>query len=255
MSGFLGLLDLKKDATIGLDGQTILLRTDDFVGVSGLDQGFHLASVRPQANSSISVGFLIVDNNSPLIRRYDPQTEEVSSQPVDSLTATNLLDQVRNQQLPQTSVIEYSKIVPGDQEQQWKDQTKFITESGILGKRGLKHGDKIIPGSCQDEDAANLTLSNKTTVDGKSMAYPSIPVVDTTISLRTNRHAGTKRHLSSLSPSQRTQLFMEPRIASRLLYDVLAMHYDGNWKALLADLQLAYILFLYLQCLASLEHW
>ena len=30
---FLGLLDLKKEAVIGLDGQTICLKRDDFVGV------------------------------------------------------------------------------------------------------------------------------------------------------------------------------------------------------------------------------
>ena len=30
MTGFLGLLDLKKEAVVGLDGQTIMLKTDDF---------------------------------------------------------------------------------------------------------------------------------------------------------------------------------------------------------------------------------
>lgn len=276
---FLGLLDLKKDATIGLDGQTIVLRTDDFVGVSGVDQGFHLATVRALPNASIAVGLIMVVSGSggggsgggdqhqhqhhllPLVRKYDPRTEEISSQPVDVLTAQNLVEQVRNGQMPPTSVVDYSKVVSSDHKQQWNDQTKFILDSGILRVRGLENGDKIIPGSYHDdegdESSSNLSLSRpkNNILDGKSVTYPSIPVVDTNISLRNNRHAGTKRHLSGLSPSERTRIFLEPKIASRLLRDVLSLHYGGRWESLLGDLQLAYILFLFLQCLASLEHW
>jgi len=254
MNGCICLLDLKKDATVGLDGQTIVLRTDDFMGVSGLNAGFHLVSIRAHPNSSIAVGFLVLDTRTPLIRKYDPQTEEVSSQLVDSLTSKNLLEQMNHGQLPPTSMVDYSKIVPAEHRQQWQEQTKFIHDSGVLKLRGLKHGDKVIPGSYQDDDSSSLTIS-KTTVDGKSLEYPSIPVVDTTVSLRSNGHAGAKRYLSGMSPSERTQLFLEPKLATRLLRDVLRTYYEGNWKALLGDLQLSYTLFLYLQCLASLEHW
>lgn len=254
---FIGLLNLKKDAIIGLDGQIIRLMTNDFVGISEIDNEFHLLSIRPHPNASIAVGFFVFQN-VPLIRQYDPQTEEVSSQQVDDLTAKNLLEQVRNghQSLPATSVPTYKSIVSNEQRVQWKEQTKFILDSGILQKRGIKSGDKVIPGSYNDDDpVSDLALPTKTTMDGISMKYPCIPVVDTTISLRTNRHAGTRRHLSRLSPSQRTQLFTEPQIARRLLQDVLSLHFDDSWEVLLGDLQLAYILFLYLQCLASLEHW
>jgi hypothetical protein len=256
--GFIGLLDLKKDATVGLDGQRIILRTDDFIGISGLEPGFHLATVRSLPNAHISVGFIMTSGDIPLVRRYDPQTEEVSSQPVDDVTAQNLVEQVRRGQMPPTSVVDYSKIVSQDQKQQWGDQTKFILDCVILQARGLENGGKLIPGSYHDdelESSSHLSLSKSHDPDGKSVAYPSIPVVDTTISLRSNRHAATKRHLSGLSPSERTQLFLEPKIASRLLRDVLSLHYGGSWETLLGDLQLAYVLFLYLQCLASLEHW
>jgi hypothetical protein len=275
--GFIGLLDLPKEAVVGLDGQTILLKTDDFVGVKlppqvvdrSTSNGWHLVTVRSQPNATVAVGFLVVNGNedeprpySSLVRRYDPQTEEVSSEPVDERTTRNLLEQIQNQQLPPSRVVDYSKIVSDTQAQLWSDQTTYITASNILQKRGLTHGDKIVPGSYQDESeplppptTSSLSSSVDKVIDGKSLQYPSIPVVDATLSLRTNRHAGTSQYLSQLSPSERTQLFCEPQIASRLLRDVLANDYDHSWQALLGDLQLAYVLFLYLQCLASLEHW
>lgn len=256
-TNFLGLLDLKKDAAIGLDGQTIVLRTDDFIGVSGLASGFHLVSVRSEPQSSIAVGFVML-GDSNLVRRYDPQTEEVSSDEVDVLTTQNLVEQVQNGKLAHTSVIEYSTIVSVDQKQKWDEQTKYILSSGILEKRNLRDGDKIIPGSYQDdgESSTSFTLTDhNNSADGRSILYPDIPVVDTSISFRNYSHRGTKRYLRKLSPDERTHLFREPRIASRLLCDVLSSYYGNKWRALLGDLQLAYTLFLYLQCLASLEHW
>jgi len=249
------LLDLKKDATIGLDGQTIVLRTDDFVGVTGIEEGgFHLVSVRPEPKSSLATGFVLC-SNEPVIRKYDPQTEEVSSQEVDPLTRQNLTEQISNGQLPPNSLIEHDKIVSTDQKINWENQTKYIVDSNILARRGLKNGDKIIPGSYDDENEADTRPAIKKIVDGKSVDYPCIPVVDTALSLRSNRHAGTKRYLSKLSPAKRTKLFVEPKIANRLLGDVLVEYYDSDWKNLLGDLQLSYTLFLYLQCLGSLEHW
>lgn len=252
-TNFLGLLDLKKDAAIGLDGQTIILRTDDFVGVSGLEQDFHLISVRTMPDSNIPVGF-IMSGEANLVRRYDPQTEEVSSSAVDDVTAENLVEQVQSGKFSRTSVIEYSQIVSSDQKGKWHEQTKYILPSGILEKRGIRTGDKIIPGSYED-DSSSLPLTNQYDQDGHSVTYPDIPVVDTAIPLCSNSHPGTKRYLRKLSPAERTQLFLEPRIANRLLVDVMSLYYGNNWRSLLGDLQLAYTLFLYLQCLASLEHW
>ena len=151
---------------------------------------------------------------------------------------------------------------PSRQADQWSLQTGFVLSSGILSQRGISHADKIIPGSYHDDEESTVnqgSSSNNGTpqsaIDGKGLTYPCIPVVDTALSLRTNRHTGTKGFLSKMSPTDRTTLFMEPQIASRLLGDVLTAYYDNHWEALLGDLQLAYVLFLYLQCLASLEHW
>ena len=281
-TSFIGILDLKKDAVIGVDGQTIMLRTDDFVGVAGWESSdFHLLSVRPSPTSSISVGFLMFKDNdasdaahaTSFVRRYDPQTEEVSSIAVDDLTTSHLLQQVYQSGtpprplLPPTSVIEYSNIVPSIQKQSWKEQTKYILSSGILNQRNIRSGDKILPGSYRDDDDHDhdrLSVRTLENSDGSSVQYPDIPVIDTSISslspsavARTTSHLGTKKYLKKLSPSDRTQLFLRDpkKIANTLLQNVLSLYYRTKWTSLLGDLQLAYTLFLYLQCLASLEHW
>ena len=69
----------------------------------------HLVTVRAGSNksgapssssSATTVGFVFATTTSssstPLIRRYDPVTEEVSSQSVDDVTATNLIQQIEN---------------------------------------------------------------------------------------------------------------------------------------------------------------
>jgi hypothetical protein len=200
------------------------------------------------------------------VRRLDPQTEEVSSIPLNEATLFNLQNQVQNQQLPPSRVVlpYYQVVASEDQRRQWKEQTSYILSSNILTKRGVQHGDKIVPGSYHDEEQEmdNLPSTDKSgekVVDGKSLHYPSIPVVDVTMSSSyLKRHAGTKRYLAQLPPTERTQVFLESpnqTIATRMLQDVLAKYYDSNWQLLMGDLQLAYTLFLYLQCLSSLEHW
>lgn len=254
---FLGLLDLKKDAVVGIDGQTIVLRSDDFIGVAGMPSSLHFISVRPEPNSGIAVGF-IMSGELDLVRRYDPQTEEVSSDAVDALTSQNLLQQAQSGGLSPSSVVDYSKAVSQEQQQKWKAQTEYISQSQILERRGLSDGVKIIPGAYLDDEEAfeSISMGNeRRDQDGRFIVYPDIPVIDTTISSKKHSHPSTKRYLRRLTPTERTELFRNPNVATRLLSDVLSLYYANNWNLLLGDLQLAYSIFLYLQCLSSLEHW
>jgi len=131
----------------------------------------------------------------------------------------------------------------------------------------LSSGDKIVPGCYDPENEStkhgesDATTATEET-DGKSLAYPPIPVVDPKLSLAKHRHHGTNRFLSRLEPQERTRLFLSSTSdhASKKpnfvwLNRVLEDCYGGSWEALLGDLQLSYILFLYLGCYSSLEHW
>ena len=195
--------------------------------------------------------FPIKDSDWIVARRFDPRTEEVDSEPLDELTTANLVQQFRKGQMQQRAV-PYDGILPASEIETWNIQTRFISE-GLLTKRGLCHGDKVVPGCYDDDDDDNE--SEPKDIDGKSLAYPPIPVLDDSSKLKRTSHAGTKRYLAELSPADKTALFVNEHPANVAFTNVLTRYYDNNWKQLLGDIQLSYTMFLHIQCLASMEHW
>ncbi len=296
----IGILDFPKGGTFGLDGQSIVLKTDDFLGVCNLPSDcFHLVTCKNGHGSSlndpndsntvdtaVTVGFLVFGDESSghLVRRYDPRTEEVASRarcPVDEITQKNLVKQMQDSELPATRVIPYDKIVGGGNSSQqdemllspqevWREQTLYIHNNNnnnnnsslslLKNIRKLSSGDKIVPGCYDPENEIQkddiTTNATKESNDGKSLAYPPIPVVDPSLSLAKHKHHGTNRFLSKLKPLERTRFFLSSSTENFVwLNAVLRNSYQSSWEALLGDLQLSYVLFLYLGCFSSLEHW
>ena len=283
--GLIALLDLPKHSRVGLDGQVIILQHEDFVGISNIPVAaattFHLVTAAAAAagsktsnnqNLGMTVGFVVFDTKNPvrLIRKYNPQTEEVSHETVDDITTNNLLQQVQQGTLPPTRLLPYNQIVttPQNVNHHWTQTTRYICSSNILQLRNLHSGDKIVPGAYQEEeqvgDATNTTTTASVQNDGKSISYPPIPVLDPTKELHKHKHAGTQRFLAKLPPPERTQLFLRqedkqdqdlPSSSSTLLQHLLMHYYQNSYQALLGDVQLSFVLFLQLQCLHSLNHW
>lgn len=262
-SGAVALLDLPIESAVGVDGHVIVLQRDDFVGIHGItsDHSFHLTTVRPasttekQTLSALTCGFILYPSDSSdwiVARRYDPRTEEVSSSPLDQRTTENLVKEVKLGRMQQR-VVPYSSILPATEIDTWKKQTDFISDN-FFAKRGLCHGDKVVPGCYEDEKDTNASSTGKD-VDGKSLVYPPIPVLDDSSKLKRTSHVGTKRYLAQLSPADRTALFLDEHPSDRAFSDVLTRYYDGRWEDLLGDIQLSYVMFLHIQCLASMEHW
>lgn len=260
-SGAVALLDLPIQSAVGIDGHVIVLQRNDFVGICAVlsDHRFHLLTVRPasttekQTLSALTCGFVILppkESNWIVARRYDPKTEEVGAAPLDQLTTANLVKEVQSGRMQQR-VVPYSSILSTSEIDNWKMQTNYISER-LLNKRGLVHGDKVVPGCYEDE--MDTTASSKA-LDGKPLVYPPIPVLDDTNKLKRTSHVGTKRYLAQLSPVDRTALFLDDCPADCAFSDVLTRYYDDSWEELLGDIQLSYTMFLHIQCLASLEHW
>jgi A1 cistron-splicing factor AAR2 len=236
--------------------------------------GFHFVSVRAAANrrdgphsersssSSVVVGF-VIPHHGNLIRRYDPATEEVSPHPIDSFTEENLLRHLRDGRIDPHQVADYGKLLDPAKENSWRELTGSISPS-LLRRRGLEEGDKIVPGAYKvedDEREEESPTDSRREMDGISVAYPPLPVLLTSTGARTSRHrplvrhAGTKRFLSRLGPDQRTALAMDPSPPTRVLEKALRDYYGGSWRDLVGDVQLSFLLFLYLHCFASLVHW
>jgi A1 cistron-splicing factor AAR2 len=270
------LLQLPPGSVVGLDGQSVVLKRDDFVGFTSVpqDESFHLVTVRAgsiaknpgtpsqQTASAVTAGFqLSFKESEALVRKYDPQTEEISSNPVDEVTTSNLLNEIGANRIDPHRAVPYEQIVPPSKADAWRDMTRFVSDR-LLRKRGILAGAKIIPGAYGFDDSdvnkpqTNTAEASTEEVDGKSVTYPRIPVMDSSQSARTHsRHLGTKHFMAGLSPSQRTSLFLNEQPSSRVMEHVLNSYYNDKWKDMLGDVQLSYVLFLNLHCFSSLEHW
>ena len=113
-TGAVALLDLPLRSTVGVDGHVIVLQRNDFVGVYGVpsDSRFHLFTARASSSSTtenqtlsaLTCGFVVLpvkESEWIVARKYDPHTEEVGSEPLDSLTTENLVKQVQRGQMQQ----------------------------------------------------------------------------------------------------------------------------------------------------------
>eukprot|EP00521_Asterionellopsis_glacialis_P006915 CAMPEP_0195289732 /NCGR_PEP_ID=MMETSP0707-20130614/5884_1 /TAXON_ID=33640 /ORGANISM="Asterionellopsis glacialis, Strain CCMP134" /LENGTH=446 /DNA_ID=CAMNT_0040349765 /DNA_START=260 /DNA_END=1600 /DNA_ORIENTATION=+ len=218
-----------------------------------------------QSASWITVGFVVFPTNDNVAsdwifaRKYDPQTEEVSSIPMDSQTEQNLLLTIQEGRMEPQRAIPYDRIITSAEKQAWQNQTCFMTRR-LLQIRGLPSGSKIVPGSYMPEGDNGQSNENKEVpkiTDGVSVLYPPIPFLETSShTLHRTRHTGTKKYLAKLSPSERTALFVASEdLPFHILQDVLTRYYNKRWQDLLGDMQLSYTLFLHLHCLSSLEHW
>jgi A1 cistron-splicing factor AAR2 len=171
----------------------------------------------------------------------------------------------------------------------------------------IKHGCKIVPSSHIGSRGSTYASSTTTTTtsdditnniivveDGKSLTYPAIPCIDTSITndLRlVTRHTGTRLYLSTLSPNERTRLlffsssvnddddddddddketeeegnagngtsncYHRSQPVGEYVFEDVLRRYDNSRgeEYFLADIELSFLLFVHLECHVSLEHW
>ena len=169
----------------------------------------------------------------------------------------------------------------------WNTRTSLIHSAYLHHRKSISHGDKIVPSS-YDQDDAEGDIQNKSqthnhnnnnsnnkpiheqdnNVDGKQISYPHIPCIDTTISARRlTQHSGTRSYMSKLSPEIRTKLLLgggEANTGEYVWNDILCRVYGGMGGSdvdsrgccdFLADVQLSFLIFLFLECHTSLVHW
>mmetsp|Transcript_23145 Transcript_23145/g.34459 ORF Transcript_23145/g.34459 Transcript_23145/m.34459 type:complete len:547 (+) Transcript_23145:68-1708(+) len=245
---------------------------------------------QPSSNYEISIGGNKIKGGGSdgwfIARKFDKRTEEISSELLDQQSYENLKHSVVERG---GNIIDRRKIIPHDRlfpsnananigndnqshHEIWsKHLTNFISR-GVLSKHELTgKGDKIVPGTfTEKEDEKDIiNASGKMNIDegnsndevqeledGKSLIYPPIPHINESYSIQA--HQGTRRYLANLTPSERTKLFLGGSQGDKngLIFEhILFKFYDGNWKILLGQFQLSFVVFLCCSCLASLEHW
>ena len=281
------------------------------------DNVFHLLVVRSgnriednTTNSAsgdcrtLPVGFIISNDNSQptttianelgyqwiLARKYDPYTEEISNTALDEITMRNVILAMEVGKELHQFVISYDQFmstpsnsnnnsISSNNLPSWDKRTSMINSTFLQQYHQLLSGNKIVPSSEGQDDIT--TKKNEEVEDGKSLSYPSIPCIDSTINARQlAQHSGTRIYLSKLSPETRTWLLFGANSDTSndskkkkspeefILNDVLCRYYgrnsnDGNDSSnakksednFLADIELSFIIFLFLECQVSLEHW
>ncbi len=264
--------------------------TSSHIDGRALPVGFLLSS--PPSASSPTSNSLDSKYDWVFARRYDPRTEEISNEPVEDLTLQNLLTAMKEGGELIRFIVSYHQFmgsggrasnanVESSPISSWNARTTWIHSAYLQRRHGLCHGDKIVPCADAADDSPGKNATGVASVrslrcDGTSMSYPPIPGVDPTVdSGRIARHGGTRAYLAEVSPEMRTWLlfggnnrgnvFRPPPMenvggkfnnAGEYVWnDVVFRKYEGNERDFLADIQLSFLVFLYLECHFSLEHW
>ncbi|KAL7578342.1 hypothetical protein ACA910_012748 [Epithemia clementina (nom. ined.)] len=283
MLEYVAILGLPKASVLVIDGCEIQIKRDDFVGfVDFPRQGqMHWLTVRAatkatgrnerheqmQQHSPIAVGFYLSsqkNQSTHFVAKYDPQTEEVSTEIVDETTRANLTNQIRSKSIDPNRILSYNQVVSSESQiHNWKKMTGQLNY-GLLKSRCIDPGSKIVPGVFNNSDPISCDMANNRHVkgysdDGTEAWFPrNIPAITNRrdgVTKNCLSHAGTKHFLSSLQTTKRTELFMDPFPADRALQYVLRDTYHDSWMDLIGDIQLSYILFIQMNCFNSFEHW
>lgn len=182
----------------------------------------------------------------------------------------------------------------------WDVRTSMIKSMFLHICHDIKHGCKIVPssnigsrgstyGSTTDTANDGHATNNTSVEDGKSISYPAIPCIDTSITTNNvrlvTRHTGTRLYLSTLSPMERTRLLFfnssvddneiedgkiiimkdnektQPHPVGEYVFEDVLRRYANSSNSsqgeeyFLADIELSFLLFVHLECHVSLEHW
>lgn len=241
---------------------------------------------------TLPVGFVLMPSETSaaadlgyewiVARRYDPRTEEISNEAVDELTLKNLVMAMEEGGELKKFVIPYDQFMGSTSTSNdisgknslpsWDARTSLINAHFLQRCHGATHANKIVPSSESDAKESSATVNrNDVDIDGTSISYPPIPCIDKSVNARLlTQHSGTRIYLSKLSPEKRTWLLLggnstESMSPGEYVWkDILGRYYgrendgtniDTSENDFLADIELSFLLFLFLECHASLEHW
>lgn len=256
-------LDLPSGSALSIDGISVSIQRNDFVGISQIPtQQLHFITITASNSSSLTTGFVLLqqNNESALIRQYDPCTEEVSATlVVDDMTTTHLLQQVPALE-QQQRIVPYHLLVTTEQQTKWHQSLTNYIAKEIMQQRGIHvSGQKVVPGCLADGNTDSKLSTNQTPPpDGTSLSYFPVPILDQRRPRhrwRASRHVGTQRFLLTLSAQEKTQLFIDEHPSQRAWERLFAKQYQSNWEWVLGDVQLSFLCFIHLHCFESLVHW
>ncbi|ETW08543.1 hypothetical protein H310_01103, partial [Aphanomyces invadans] len=227
-------LEVPVGSEFGIDYEAF--RTaDKFRGVKLIPPGLHFIFYASNGDNDnghgIRQGFFVeIKPNDVVIRTWSSETEELVPMTREA-DIENLTRAVHGFQLDGNL-----GAYPQKHAKSWHRLSKYITKD-ILAKCGLTVGGTISPG---DPDAVSLDR-------GDAAIKPFFPDV-----AQVARFTRLTKPTSQRVASDLTRYHVD---SSEHLEWLLKTHYSNDWRALLGEVQLSFVLFLFISSLDALHQW
>ncbi|CAI5743492.1 unnamed protein product [Peronospora destructor] len=234
VGGFLVCLGVPSVTEFGVDYE--VFRTGSkFQGVKFLPLGIHFVLFRSRKQEhGIRQGFFInIEHHAQVVVREWSMEKEELGPPRPGLNMEHLERAVLSFQLD-SGLGPY----PKQHLKTWQRLSSFISAS-VLQQCGVEFGAIILPGDAV-EDAS---ISSKVPA-GIAPYFSDLP--------RTAQFTALQKTRADLSGAARTAYHFD---RSERLEELIETQFGGDWKRLLGELQLSFLIFLQLSSLAALEQW
>ena len=263
--GALLALDVPEGTEFGIDC-TVFTVGPKFQGVKMIPPGFHLALVGAAGNEATRVAeFLWLERSDVRVRRWDPATEAFHpGSGMDEDAEERYRLGVRNHDFDATM-----GPYPAQSHAQWLRLTSHVTRA-TTARCGAGAGERLAPGdpdAARDADGRPLVGSGTGTGPGPGTSpnptptptpnpTPTRGVFDVVPYFPGLARQPTFRDVASraprgASPSEVSLLGSDP---SRRLRRAIEMC-GGDWRELVGESQVAFVLFLMLGSMSAFEHW
>ncbi|KAL7993541.1 putative A1 cistron-splicing factor, AAR2, AAR2 domain superfamily [Plasmopara halstedii] len=234
IGGFLVCLNVPPATEFGIDYE--VFRTGSkFLGVKFLPLGIHFVVFRSREQEhGIRQGFFVnIERHSQVIvREWSVEKEELGS-PQRELNVENLERAVLTFQLD-SGLGPY----PKQHLKTWHRLSNYISAS-VLQRCGVEFGVILLPGHAVEDVRFSCE-----TQDGVIPYFPDFP--------RTVRFTPLQRTRQDLTAEARTTYYFD---RSERLEELIEEAFNGDWKEVIGELQVAFLIFLQLSSFAALEQW
>uniref|UniRef100_M4BIW4 AAR2 protein n=1 Tax=Hyaloperonospora arabidopsidis (strain Emoy2) TaxID=559515 RepID=M4BIW4_HYAAE len=234
IGGFLVCLNVPEATEFGVDYE--VFRTGSkFQGVKFLPLGIHFVLFRSREQEhGIRQGFFIhIERHAQVVVREWSFEKEELGPPRPGVNVENIERAVLSFQLD-SCLGPY----PKQHLKTWQRLSNFISPS-VLKHCGVSFGGILLPG-----DAVEDTSTTSPTQENVIPYFPDLP--------RTVRFTSLRKTRPDLVAAARTTYHLD---RSERLEELIEEQYGGDWKSLLGELQLSFLLFLQLSSLAAFEQW
>lgn len=268
MDGIYILLDPPNHLEFGIDCMNFELGPH-FKGISLIPPGLHFI-YHANGVSGGRQGYFINmrSKNDLVIHRWDSYQEEIV--PSNSLS-TESIDQLHTD-IMNGALNSNLGPYPIHQHHVWKNISCFISNH-VLERSGCKVHSVIVPGNDDDIDMnidkiklrsaiektdKNVKTSNVKQLHQSNTAYPSVHCNATVSPSFINIHGveiTMVEHIQSINPQSGRAITAFMMDKSSLLQHLLQHHYHNSHHYLLGEMQLSFLLFIFLYSYPALKQW